>query len=62
MFWFNFHKINWGDVKLLSHKAPLKVPCRYLEPYRSYGEYPGGGGGGGNLYPLLVVRWLTNSG
>ena len=38
---FNFHTIFLGDVQLLSHKL-LEVSCRYLEPFRGYGEYPGG--------------------
>ena len=33
----------WEDVQLLSHKVQ-KVSCRYLETFRSYGEYGGGGG------------------
>ena len=43
--WFHFHKIFRGNVKLLSDKV-LKVTymsCRYLEPFRSYGEYNEGG-------------------
>ena len=35
----------------MPHKV-LKVSCRYLELFRSYGEYSGGGGG--NIYPPAV--------
>ena len=44
-FSFDLHKIFREGVKLLSHKV-LKLSCRYLDSFRSYGEYPGGRGGG----------------
>ena len=38
--WFDIHTIFWKGVQLLSHKL-LKISCQDLEPFGSYGEYPG---------------------
>ena len=43
-----FHTI-FGDIKFMSDKV-LKVWCRYLEPFSSYCQYPGGS----NLHPNVA--------